>query len=122
MAFGLKGRISSRSIAAASAAMVLVGSFATASPALAGKTKPKPQPGNSTPEKLARAVTLPGLLSHAGTPLAFLGVTSDAAFGSLRIDDPAFAQPIRAALFQNTADKSAWSLRWNRQPKSREQD
>jgi len=41
---------------------------------------------------------------------------------SLRIDDPAFAQPIRAALFQNTGDKSAWSLRWNRQPKSREQD
>ena len=41
---------------------------------------------------------------------------------SLRIDDPAFAQPIRAALFQSTGDKSAWSLRWNRQPKSREQD
>ena len=41
---------------------------------------------------------------------------------SLRIDDPAFAQPIRAALFQNTGDKSAWSLRWNRQPKLREQD
>ena len=41
---------------------------------------------------------------------------------SLRIDDPAFVQPIRAALFQNTGDKSAWSLRWNRQPKSREQD
>ena len=41
---------------------------------------------------------------------------------SLRIDDPAFAQPIRAALFQNTGDKSAWSLRWNRQPKTREQD
>jgi uncharacterized protein (DUF736 family) len=41
---------------------------------------------------------------------------------SLRIDDPAFAQPIRAALFQNANDKSAWSLRWNRQPKSREQD
>ena len=41
---------------------------------------------------------------------------------SLRLDDPAFVQPIRAALFQNTGDKSAWSLRWNRQPKSREQD
>ena len=41
---------------------------------------------------------------------------------SLRIDDPNFPQPIRAALFQNTSDKSAWSLRWNRQPKSREQD
>ena len=41
---------------------------------------------------------------------------------SLRIDDPAFAQPIRAALFQNGNDKSAWSLRWNRQLKSREQD
>lgn len=41
---------------------------------------------------------------------------------SLRIDDPAFAQPIRAALFQSTSDKLAWSLRWNRQPKSREQD
>lgn len=41
---------------------------------------------------------------------------------SLRIDDPTFAQPIRAALFHNTGDKSAWSLRWNRQPKSRDQD
>ncbi len=41
---------------------------------------------------------------------------------SLRIDDPSFPQPIRAALFQNGNDRSAWSLRWNRQPKSREQD
>lgn len=41
---------------------------------------------------------------------------------SLRIDDPTFAQPIRAALFQNNGDQSAWSLRWNRQQKPREQD
>jgi len=41
---------------------------------------------------------------------------------SLGIGDPACAQPSGAAVFQNTGDKSAWSLRWNRQPKSREQD
>lgn len=41
---------------------------------------------------------------------------------SLRLDDPAFVQPIRAALFQNGDDKSSWSLRWNRPQKRREQD
>lgn len=41
---------------------------------------------------------------------------------SLRIDDPTFVQPIRAALFQNTGDKSAWSLRWNRPQKPRGED
>lgn len=35
---------------------------------------------------------------------------------SLRIDDPGFAQPIRAALFRSEADESAWVLRWTRQP------
>lgn len=41
---------------------------------------------------------------------------------SLRIDDPTFAQPIRAALFQNVSNKSAWSLRWNRPQQRRERD
>lgn len=41
---------------------------------------------------------------------------------SLRIDDPTFAQPIRAALFQNANDRSAWSLRWNRPQKPRGED
>lgn len=41
---------------------------------------------------------------------------------SLRIDDPAFAQPIRAALFQNTGDPASWALRWNRPRMAREQD
>ena len=41
---------------------------------------------------------------------------------SLRFAAPPFVQQIRAALFQNRGDNSAWSLRWNRQPKSREQD
>jgi uncharacterized protein (DUF736 family) len=41
---------------------------------------------------------------------------------SLQIDDPTLAQPIRANLFQTAEDKSAWSLRWNRQPKRGEQD
>ena len=36
---------------------------------------------------------------------------------SLLIDDPAFAQPIRANLFQSGDDKSAWGLHWNRPPK-----
>ncbi|RUW54104.1 MULTISPECIES: DUF736 domain-containing protein [unclassified Mesorhizobium] len=35
-------------------------------------------------------------------------------FVSLQIDDPTFAQPIRAYLFQNGADKKSWSLQWSR--------
>lgn len=41
---------------------------------------------------------------------------------SLRIDDPAFAQPLRAALFRNEADESSWVLRWTRPQPRREQD
>src|SRR5690348_9064287 len=63
MAFGSRGRIPR--IAAAAAAMILVGTFATANPA-AAHGKPKPPPGNSTPDKLTRAVTLPGLMRHLG--------------------------------------------------------
>ena len=37
---------------------------------------------------------------------------------SLLIDDPALPTPIRANLFQNGNDKTAWSLHWNR-PKPR---
>lgn len=36
---------------------------------------------------------------------------------SLQIDDPAFAAPIRANLFQSADDKTAWGLHWNRPPK-----
>lgn len=36
---------------------------------------------------------------------------------SVLIDDPSLAQPIRAALFRNGAEASAWSLHWNRPPK-----
>ncbi|WP_439527578.1 DUF736 domain-containing protein [Pannonibacter sp.] len=41
---------------------------------------------------------------------------------SLLIDDPAFAQPFRANLFQNGDDDSSWSLHWNRQPKRGERE
>ncbi|MDK1389716.1 DUF736 domain-containing protein [Sinorhizobium sp. 8-89] len=33
---------------------------------------------------------------------------------TLLIDDPAFAAPIRANLFQSGEDRSAWDLYWNR--------
>lgn len=33
---------------------------------------------------------------------------------SLLIDDPTFAQPIRARLFRNGADATSWSLHWSR--------
>jgi Zn-dependent M28 family amino/carboxypeptidase len=59
MAFGAKGRL-----LAAAAVMVLVGSITAANPASAGRSKP--DPGNNTPQKLTRAVTLPGLLRHLG--------------------------------------------------------
>jgi Zn-dependent M28 family amino/carboxypeptidase len=59
MTFGAKSRLT-----AASAIMVLVGSLATASPAVAGK--PKHDPGNNTPQKLTRAVTVLGVLRHLG--------------------------------------------------------
>ncbi len=41
---------------------------------------------------------------------------------SLRIDDPTFTQPIRAALFRIGDDDSAWALRWNRPQKRRDED
>jgi uncharacterized protein (DUF736 family) len=40
---------------------------------------------------------------------------------SLQLDDPTFAQPIRANLFQSGDDKSAWGLHWNRPPKRSDQ-
>lgn len=36
---------------------------------------------------------------------------------SVLLDDPALPYPIRAALFQNGADATSWSLHWNRPPK-----
>ena len=41
---------------------------------------------------------------------------------ALQIDDPTFAHPIRANLFQSADDKSAWGLNWNRPPKRAERD
>ena len=35
-------------------------------------------------------------------------------FVSLQLDDPTFAQPIRANLFQNGDDNNAWSMQWSR--------
>ncbi|PWJ80076.1 uncharacterized protein DUF736, partial [Mesorhizobium loti] len=33
---------------------------------------------------------------------------------SIQLDDPTFAQPIRANLFRNGDDKASWSLHWSR--------
>lgn len=41
---------------------------------------------------------------------------------SLQLDDPTFAQPIRANLFQSADDKSASGLYWNRPIKRSERD
>ena len=41
---------------------------------------------------------------------------------SLQLDDPTFAHPIRANLFQSADDKAAWGLHWNRPPKRSERD
>ncbi|MDX8492527.1 DUF736 domain-containing protein [Mesorhizobium sp. VK22B] len=35
-------------------------------------------------------------------------------FVSIQLDDPTFAQPLRANLFQNGDDKTSWSLHWSR--------
>lgn len=43
-------------------------------------------------------------------------------FVSLLIDDPTFAQPIRANLFQNSHDKKSWSLQWSRPRDRAEKD
>jgi Zn-dependent M28 family amino/carboxypeptidase len=59
--------------------MVLVGTLGTATPASAGK--PKHDPGNNTPAKLTRAVTLPGLLRHLGA-FQFISDISDNNRGS----------------------------------------
>ncbi|TPK84550.1 DUF736 domain-containing protein [Mesorhizobium sp. B2-4-17] len=44
------------------------------------------------------------------------------AFVSLQIDDPTFAQPIRANLFQNGDDNKSWSLQWSRPRDRAEKD
>ena len=41
---------------------------------------------------------------------------------SLLLDDPVYAQPVRANLFQSGDDKTAWGLHWNRPPKRGERD
>ncbi|CDN95832.1 MULTISPECIES: DUF736 domain-containing protein [Agrobacterium] len=41
---------------------------------------------------------------------------------SLLIDDPTFAQPIRARLFQNGADATSCSLHWSRPQKRGERE
>lgn len=41
---------------------------------------------------------------------------------SFQLDDPTFAQPIRANLFQNGDDESSWSLHWNRPKPRNERD
>lgn len=41
---------------------------------------------------------------------------------SLQLDDPTWAQPIRANLFQSSDDKSAFVLNWNRPQKRNEKD
>lgn len=41
---------------------------------------------------------------------------------SLRIDDPAFAQPLRAALFRKGEDETSWVLRWSRPQPRPERD
>ena len=38
------------------------------------------------------------------------------------LDDPTFAQPIRANLFQSLDDRSAWGLYWSRPQKRSEKD
>jgi uncharacterized protein (DUF736 family) len=34
------------------------------------------------------------------------------------IDDPSFAEPLRARLFESDAKTSAWSLQWTRRKKN----
>ena len=41
---------------------------------------------------------------------------------ALQLDDPSFANPVRANLFQSGSDKTAWNLNWNRPPRRSEQD
>lgn len=41
---------------------------------------------------------------------------------ALQLDDPSFAQPIRANLFQSGDDSTAWGLHWTRPPKSGERN
>jgi Zn-dependent M28 family amino/carboxypeptidase len=91
MAFGSKSRI-----VATAAVMVLVGSVGAAGPAYAGK--PKHDPGNNTPQKLTRAVSLPGLLRHLG---AFQFI-SDTNGGNRASGNPGY---------DRSADYVAWNLR-----------
>lgn len=41
---------------------------------------------------------------------------------ALLLDDPTFAQPIRANLFRSGDDKTAWALHWSRPPRRSERN
>ena len=43
-------------------------------------------------------------------------------FVAIVLDDPVFLAPIRARLFRDADDDTAWSLHWNRLPRRGEQD
>ncbi len=43
-------------------------------------------------------------------------------FVAIILDDPVFLAPIRARLFRDTDDDTAWSLHWNRLPRRGERD
>mgnify|MGYP007039486423 CR=1 FL=1 len=92
MGFGSKSRLT-----AAAAIMVLIGSVAAANPASAGNPKHH-DPGNNTPQKLTRAVTLPGLLRHLGA-FQFIGDTNGNNRGS------------GLPGYDRSADYVAWTMR-----------
>lgn len=43
-------------------------------------------------------------------------------FVAIVLDDPVFLAPIRARLFRDVDDDTAWSLHWNRLPRRSERD
>lgn len=43
-------------------------------------------------------------------------------FVAIVLDDPVFLAPIRARLFRDADDDTAWSLHWNRLPRRGERD
>ena len=81
------------------------------------------------PTENADAVNTPGYRFHLGDqdgPEVGAGWkhTGERAgtYISVLLDDPAFAQPVRARLFQSGEDGREWSLHWTRPKKRDEQD
>ena len=107
--------------------MAIIGSFTTTANAITGQVR------TLTVSMKARLVPIERSSQNAPDFRVMSGMAEVGAgwkrtgekageYVSLLLDDPVFAQPVRANLFQSGDDKTTWGLHWNRPPKRGERD